>query len=111
MDAQIFNSIVADRFKKTQGLLKVKGDEYTGKNADRLANFKDSVKITEDGTPKQALLGMVRKHIVALYEFARREAEGGHVPLEHWDEKIGDIIVYMLLLEGLVYDELWEAKL
>jgi len=67
-------------------------------------------------TPKEALWGFVSKHIIATQSFIKRDAQrisaprssmgftvgGSFVPYSQWEEKIGDIRAYLLLLDGLV---------
>jgi len=106
MNQKDFNQTVKARIRQTQDLLLSKGKEYA--DADRLGNFKEGAAYQRI-TPQQCLMGYVTKHLVAIVEFNLREARGEFVSHEQWDEKIGDVIVYMHLLEALVVEDLHET--
>lgn len=79
-----------------------KGEEYApDKTVDRLAHFKKAAVIIE-GTSKEALLGMLAKHLVSLSDMI---TDGKQYPVERWDEKISDSINYLLLLRALVEED------
>ena len=42
------------------------------------------------------------KHTVSIYDLINDAEIGKDIPLEMWDEKIGDSINYLLLLNALV---------
>jgi hypothetical protein len=73
---------------------------------DRLANFKRAAALQKCSSVK-ALLGMVAKHIVALYKFADTDTVA--TSQSQWNEKIGDTINYMILLNAIVIEEKEEA--
>jgi len=52
-------------------------------------------------SPELALLWLVSKHYVALVDFVDDLSIGIHQPYERWDEKIGDIMAYMVLLDAM----------
>jgi len=89
-------SKMCDNLKAT---LLSKGVEYSYED-ERLSNFYDAAAMN-GCSPKQALWGMVTKHIIALKDFIERDANRIEVPESQWDEKIGDIIAYMVLLKAL----------
>lgn len=92
------------RLAELDTLMFRKGVEYAPGDGDGLINFKEAA-ILQGITDKEALRGMVAKHIVALMDFIKREAVGVAVPQHQWLEKTGDIIIYMLLLECMVIEE------
>ena len=94
--------LVEKRQKATLKLLSVKGKEYAGED-DALVNFKCAAGIDEE-TPERALWGMWKKHLVALKDFIQSLEEGEEVPFEQWEEKIGDSINYLCLLEALIVE-------
>jgi len=53
----------------------------------------------DDETPERALWGMAKKHLVSVTDLIHGRAE---VTPERIDEKIGDMINYLILLEGLL---------
>lgn len=61
---------------------------------DALHNFKVAAKL-QNLTTKQALVGMMAKHIVSVFDMVNNRLD--YMP-ELWDEKICDSINYLLLL-------------
>ena len=102
MDAIEFELLVNNRLFLTEKVLGQKADEYVLAE-DRLSNFKRAAAL-QQCTPEKSLLGFVTKHIVALYDFVDKLEAGQVEDLLRWNEKLGDIINYMILLEGLVIE-------
>ncbi len=98
-DTEVENVITA-RLDKTRKVLTEKAKQYAQNG--RLGNFHDIAGFM-DVTPLQACLGLVSKHIIALKDFINNPDE---VPAEQWDEKIGEIIAYMCLMDALVFEDL-----
>ena len=103
MEPKVFNQLVKVTFKNATGILSAKAKTYATK-ADRLDNFKQ-VALLSRKTPVGALKGMVDKHIVALSDFVYAHEHGMVIPTEEWEEKIGDILNYMVLLRALLTEE------
>ena len=99
MTSQEFNDLMETRFEKTRAVLAKKAAEYA--RGDRLSNFKRA-SVAMGCTPKQALSGMWMKHVVSIIDLVNDEEESRYASLETWDEKLGDAINYLILLEGLV---------
>jgi len=99
MTNEEFTEVVERRIKILKSTLISKGEEY-GKTKDRLKNFKDAANLIECSN-EEALLGFVAKHIIALKDFIHDQS-AFNITREQWDEKIGDIIAYMVLLDGLL---------
>ena len=97
-DIETFEIILTRRMAMVEATLCAKGKEYST-SEDRLINFKVAGAL-QGISAEKALLGFVAKHIVALYKFVNQPA--GEVTDAQWEEKIGDIIVYMVLLEALL---------
>jgi len=98
-----FNRLVSRRWKLSREVLQKKGGEYAGP-VDRLHNFKRAAELSET-TPERALWGMMAKHLVSIRDIVDT------VPVrdysrEHIDEKIGDAINYLILLDGLLTERL-----
>ena len=102
MNTEDFDKIIEDRIDKIRKVLSVKAKEYV-ESGDRLGNFKRAGELIDE-TPIKALLGFCAKHIVALYDFANRNTN--EVSYGQWEEKLGDIINYMILLDGLLNEEI-----
>lgn len=101
-----FDQVVIDQLKTCRALLGRKGDEYS-KTEDRLRHFKKAAALTET-SPKEALFGMLLKHLVSVSDMCKETAEPG--TLDRWTEKITDTINYMLLLKALVIEEAANEK-
>lgn len=97
-----FNKIIEERIKKCCDMLIKKADEYA--TEDRLHNFKIAAKL-QNCTPEKALAGMMCKHTVSVYDLINDYDEGQNIPMELWEEKIGDSINYLLLLTALLKDK------
>lgn len=100
MNQQELNHIVESSVDEIAKTLIAKGEEYADTGGDRLENFKQ-IAALQHTTPERALLRLVGKHIVALYDFARREEAGELTFAQQWREKTGDIMAYMVLLRAL----------
>lgn len=95
-----FNAILCERVSKIKATLSHKAKEYA--KEDRLYNFKRSASILGI-TSEKALLGMFVKHLVSVLDLVE-----GTLPLteEIIDEKIGDSVNYLILLEALLKEKL-----
>ena len=90
--------VVEQRIDKIRSLLASKAEEYvTGE--DRLGNFKAGAEMS-GLTPKQYLFANLTKHMVCV-----RDIVHGKLDSKHSDEKIGDAINYLILLEALIAEE------
>ena len=101
--ADKFEELLVERLMKTKDTLTAKADEYA--RGDRLSNFKQ-IGYLMQVTPEKACIGLVSKHIVALFDFVNDLDNGVVQSADRWDEKIGDIMAYMPLLEALVIERI-----
>lgn len=87
-----------------QKLMGSKRAEY-GAGENRLAQFVRSAQ-RQKTYPEAALIGMMDKHVDSVYEFVADLRDPLTQPwsLEMWTEKITDLINYLVLLRGLLYD-------
>ncbi len=104
MKHEQFREILEARINQMRRVLSTKASEYAT-DADRLANFKDGG-IANKSTPEKFLWNLVSKHMIATRDFIFEIDDGTVRPMEYWDEKLGDIINYMVLLEALVEERL-----
>ena len=95
-----FNEIIQGQIEHSLVVLAEKGKEYSLSD-DRLDHFKDAA-AEQDMTPKQALWGMLSKHLASLNGMCKK----GSSDKALWNEKITDSINYLLLLWALVEEEL-----
>jgi hypothetical protein len=96
-----FNKHVVRRCRLISKVLVRKGAEYAS-SEDRLYNFKEAAK-DDSTTPEKALWGMYLKHHVSV-----KDLKNGHHKLSRRmiDEKIGDAINYLILLEALLIEKI-----
>lgn len=107
MNTDDFNKVVQERFDKCKEVLGRKGNEYSNNN-DRLYNFKIAAKI-QGGSPEKALLGMMVKHLVSVIDIINYvDKYNLSVNDDLIDEKLGDTINYIVLLEGLIKERRFE---
>lgn len=99
MNTEQFNKILADRQSKIAAVLSHKAREYadTG-NDDRLYNFRRAAELQRT-TPEKALLGMLAKHWVSVLDLIEERIPPTKATI---DEKVGDAINYLILLEALL---------
>lgn len=102
MNAQRFDQILQRRTELIHKILASKGKEYSS-NSDRLHNFKVAAQMdTKNETPERALIGMLKKHLVSVFDIVD-SIEAGIVPSQELcDEKFGDLTNYVILLEAIV---------
>ena len=101
MQTEQFNKVVAERLDKVKATLIAKADEYA--RGDRLSNFKKIAGLM-GCTPEKVLMLLVSKHIVALTDFVNDLDLNHAQAMTRWDEKIGDIMCYMTLMDALVIE-------
>jgi hypothetical protein len=101
MKTERFEMLMYRRRDRIVQILGTKAKEYaTGE--DRLHNFKVAARMA-GVTPEEARMGMDLKHRVCIEDMVK-----GRIPLtrEMIDEKLGDHINYMVLLEALLIERL-----
>lgn len=97
----MFQEIVKRRLDAVLETERTKGAEYS-RNGDRYHNFKTAAALDGE-TPERALWGMWKKHLVSIRDMIEDLEKHGKVPSRaQLKEKLGDNIVYSLLLEGIV---------
>ena len=100
MNTKEFNKLLERRLKMTRDILSNKSQEYS-RNADKLYNFKRAGELYRV-SPIEALKGMKAKHDVSVIDMIEK-AQNGIKPSQRLiDEKIGDSINYLILLEALL---------
>ena len=102
MNKHSFQHILNERLSKTVRVLGNKAADYA-KDGDRLHNFRVAARIGNESMAK-ALEGMMRKHLVSVYDLIDKD-EREVIPADLIDEKIGDLINYLILLEAVLLEE------
>jgi hypothetical protein len=102
MEAQTFNEILERRIELIISSLSKKAKEYApGENDtryDRLHNFSRAAEVLRTSREK-ALVGMLIKHLVSILDIVDR-FNSDPPSIETIEEKIGDSINYLILLEA-----------
>lgn len=100
MTTDDFKKVLQARMNKTWGVLALKAKEYAS-DGDRLHNFKRAAAM-QNITPEKALIGMFAKHMVSVMDMVDDLTLDQHSCMALWEEKLGDAINYLILLEGLI---------
>lgn len=99
MDELEFDAIIRSRMFKCTKTLDVKAQEYAV--VDRLHNFRRAGAML-GCSPERALVGFLAKHLVSIFDIVDAIDLNKRPKPEVWDEKIGDAINYLLLLDAAV---------
>ena len=100
MDNATFNTIIEAKIEEIRNTLVGKAKEYAADH-DRLHNFAVTAEI-RDQNLTQALAGMMVKHTVSVYDMIN---SGEAYSQAMWDEKTGDHLVYLLLLQATIVED------
>jgi hypothetical protein len=98
-----FNELLIARMGKMKHVLSMKAAEYAP-GLDRLRNFRVAARYNAE-TPERALWGMLKKHLASISDLIDA-LPNNSASMEIWDEKIGNTINYLVLLEALVNERL-----
>ena len=100
MNKDTFHRILEQRLEKTRATFYKKNKEYG--ISDVFHNFKQAARI-DNTTPIKALRGFDLKHRVSVQDMVDNPSMVTEAMI---DEKIGDCIVYLCILEGLFLEHL-----
>lgn len=101
MTTEEFEIILQNRISKIQSVLGNKAKEYA-LNGDRLHNFKIAGMMNNE-SPEKALWGMATKHLVSVQDIVKDRININEYLV---DEKCGDLINYIILLEALLIEKI-----
>lgn len=99
MTHDMFNEILESRITQMRETLSIKAMEYSQED-ERLHNFYEGAAILGN-TPREYCLNLMTKHLACVFDIARSEKS---YPPAFLDEKFGDAINYLVLLQALVVD-------
>jgi len=99
MSNQEFDAILQNRISKIRAVLGSKAKEYA-QNGDRLFNFRLAGQINKTSMAS-ALWGMATKHLISVMDLVEGRLDS--TP-EMVNEKIGDLINYLILLEAVLLE-------
>jgi len=97
MNSLDFEDLLKNRIDSIHTTLNSKGREYSNEQ-DKLKNFKGGSFIAGQ-TPREYLWSLLTKHLECIREIVRGDLDDSYA-----DEKIGDAINYLILLEALIKD-------
>lgn len=104
MNSKDFNELVEARCNKIKSTLASKGKEYSTDD-DKLHNF-NKAGVRSGQSREKALMGMKLKHEISIDDILNKIDSGVYPSIEVIDEKIGDTINYLILLEACLVDRL-----
>ncbi len=100
VNTEEFDLVVSSRIKRIQQVLNKKAAEYS-KPHDRMHNFNWAAQLDEGQTTEEALWGMMKKHLASVHDLVHASHYApASITEELIDEKIGDSINYLILLEA-----------
>jgi hypothetical protein len=103
MNAKQFDIILERRISLIRSVLNAKRKEYADGLRDRLHNFNRAAAILQVSR-EEALLGMWAKHITSILDIVD-DMKRKVFPVEMIEEKIGDAINYLILLEAMLKED------
>ncbi len=101
MASEDFEGVLQNRISQMQSTLSGKAKEYAS-NDDRLYNFRRTAEIN-GVTMEKALWGMASKHLVSVIDLVESPEAATR---ELIDEKCGDLINYLVLLEAVLIERI-----
>lgn len=101
-----FDAVVNHRLDESKRILIEKAKEYAKGDDDRMHNFNRAAQITGECREK-ALFGFFLKHLVSVMDIVDdMNKNSNYIPAKPLvEEKIGDSINYLLLLEASIEDK------
>lgn len=106
MEIAHFDEVLEDRLKKIRLSLLIKGKEYR-RNNNPLHNFNRGAELSGQSREK-VLWGFALKHHVSFLDMLDDIDMGKFPKVETVDEKIGDLINYLILCEASIKDKIRE---
>ena len=106
MNQQTFDRLFAEQVDRSRNVLCEKAKEYA--IGDRLHNFKVAAELQNCSVPA-ALAGMMAKHTISVYDMCK-DPNWEDFSLSLWEEKLGDHINYLFLLNAAVREAYAETE-
>lgn len=104
MITEDFNKVLQERIYKIQKILAAKSEEYV-RNDNKMHNFDKGSDLTGKSR-EDVLLGFALKHWISVNDILDDMSKGKLPTRELVDEKLGDWINYMCLLEASIIDKI-----
>jgi hypothetical protein len=101
MTTEELNKLLTERYYKSKEVLVSKGKEY-GVESDTLKSFKEQAEFSMHNTPMSVGWELMVKHLYSVRRIIREyELEDKKPDQAMIDEKFGDAINYLILIEAL----------
>jgi len=102
MSPKKFEKLFKEIVKRNNKTALAKNEEYATVS-DKLHNFKRAASMLQC-TPEKALVGMWTKHIISILDIVDKIDSDKNIVLTKLilEEKIGDAMIYLALLEGII---------
>lgn len=108
---QFVEDVVQRRIKLIQDVLQTKNEEYAGQE-DVFKAFTESLPLSFHDTKQAVAWEFMVKHLQSIKLIIEERAKTGKLPDEKLlEEKIGDAINYLILIEGMFKEEYEPVKL
>ena len=101
MNKEDFNKIVERRVELINSVLNSKGKEY-GADKDAFHNFNSGVGIGFSDSREKLAWEYMTKHLQSIKDLIDSVSKGNLPKEEVLEEKIGDAINYLILIEGMI---------
>jgi hypothetical protein len=99
VDHKTFNELLDRRIDRTRKVLGSKSEEYS-KDGDKLYNFNRAATLRRK-SPIEVCFDYGTKHLVSVIDMVEAAVAGALPDQGLVDEKIGDLINYLILLEAV----------
>jgi len=107
---QFVEDVVQRRVQLIQNVLQRKNEEYAGKD-DVFKAFTEALPLSFHDTKQAVAWEFMVKHLQSIKLIIEERAKTGKIPDEKLlEEKIGDAINYLILIEGMFKEEMLPAK-
>jgi hypothetical protein len=107
---QFVQDVVQRRVQLIKDVLQSKNEEYAGQD-DVFKAFTESLPLSFHDTKQAVAWEFMVKHLQSIKLIIEERAKTGKIPDEKLlEEKIGDAINYLILIEGMFKEEMIPAK-
>jgi len=108
---QFVEDVVQRRVQLIKDVLQSKNEEYAGQD-DVFKAFTESLPLSFHDTKQAVAWEFMVKHLQSIKMIIEARAKTGKIPDEKvLEEKIGDAINYLILIEGMFKEDMLPAKL
>lgn len=108
MTTEEFDKVIERRVELINTVMRSKNREYAT-DADKFHNFKSARGISFHCTQEKVAWEFMTKHLQSIKDMLEKVDKGGHnsVPnADYIEEKIGDAINYLILIEGMLKERI-----